>query len=61
MELHGQAGGPSRYPRLGLTVDEDQKLQTILSNIAGSCSCLNKEENIMLKTNIELKPKVEAF
>ncbi|MDA2382245.1 4-hydroxy-tetrahydrodipicolinate synthase [Bacillus cereus] len=34
MELHGQAGGPSRYPRLGLTVDEDQKLQTILSNIA---------------------------
>ncbi|ANS48433.1 dihydrodipicolinate synthase [Bacillus thuringiensis] len=34
MELHGQAGGPSRYPRLGLTADEDQKLQTILSNIA---------------------------
>ncbi len=34
MELHGQAGGPSRYPRLGLTVEEDQKLQTILSNIA---------------------------
>ena len=23
-----------RYPRLGLTVNEDQKLQTILSNIA---------------------------
>ncbi|HDR3655280.1 TPA: 4-hydroxy-tetrahydrodipicolinate synthase [Bacillus cereus] len=34
MELHGQAGGPSRYPRLGLTADEDQKLQMILSNIA---------------------------
>ena len=34
MELHGQAGGPSRYPRLGLTVEENQKLQTILSNIA---------------------------
>ncbi|MED1410959.1 MULTISPECIES: 4-hydroxy-tetrahydrodipicolinate synthase [Bacillus] len=35
MELHGQAGGPSRYPRLGLTVEEDQKLQTILSRING--------------------------
>ncbi|HHT7238116.1 MULTISPECIES: 4-hydroxy-tetrahydrodipicolinate synthase [Bacillus] len=34
MELHGQVGGPSRYPRLGLTVEEDQKLQTILSEIA---------------------------
>lgn len=34
MELHGQAGGPSRYPRLGLTEEEDQKLQTILSEIA---------------------------
>ncbi|MFC9448190.1 4-hydroxy-tetrahydrodipicolinate synthase [Bacillus cereus] len=34
MELHGQAGGPSRYPRLGLTVVEDQKLQTILLEIA---------------------------
>ncbi|MDA1761640.1 4-hydroxy-tetrahydrodipicolinate synthase [Bacillus cereus] len=34
MELHGQAGGPSRYPRLGLTVEEDQKLQTILLEIA---------------------------
>lgn len=34
MELHGQAGGPSRYPRLGLTEEEDQKLQTILSKIA---------------------------
>ncbi|MDX5852832.1 4-hydroxy-tetrahydrodipicolinate synthase [Bacillus cereus group sp. BfR-BA-01363] len=33
MELHGQAGGPSRYPRLGLT-EEDQKLQTIISKIA---------------------------
>ncbi|MGE7852747.1 4-hydroxy-tetrahydrodipicolinate synthase [Bacillus paramycoides] len=35
MELHGQAGGPSRYPRLGLTVEENQKLQTILSRING--------------------------
>ncbi|WP_144507234.1 4-hydroxy-tetrahydrodipicolinate synthase [Bacillus mycoides] len=34
MELHGQSGGPSRYPRLGLTEEEDQKLQTILSEIA---------------------------
>ncbi|MBE7123027.1 4-hydroxy-tetrahydrodipicolinate synthase [Bacillus cereus] len=34
MELHGQVGGPSRYPRLGLTVEEDQNLQTILSEIA---------------------------
>ena len=33
MELHGQVGGPSRYPRLGLTEEEDQKLQSILSNI----------------------------
>lgn len=35
MELHGQVGGPSRYPRLGLTEEEDQKLQTILSRING--------------------------
>lgn len=34
MELQGQAGGPSRYPRLGLTEEEDQKLQTILAEIA---------------------------
>ena len=34
MELHGQVGGPSRYPRFGLTEEEDQKLQTILSEIA---------------------------
>ncbi|OJE44282.1 4-hydroxy-tetrahydrodipicolinate synthase [Bacillus proteolyticus] len=34
MELHGQVGGPSRYPRLRLTEEEDQKLQTILSEIA---------------------------
>ncbi|MBE7149126.1 4-hydroxy-tetrahydrodipicolinate synthase [Bacillus mycoides] len=34
MELHGQVGGPSRYPRLGLTEEEAQKLQTILSEIA---------------------------
>ncbi|MDM5193994.1 4-hydroxy-tetrahydrodipicolinate synthase [Bacillus hominis] len=33
MELHGQVGGPSRYPRLGLTEEEDQKLQTILAEI----------------------------
>lgn len=34
MELHGQAGGPSRYPRLGLTEEEYQKLQMIISKIA---------------------------
>lgn len=34
MELNGQVGGSSRYPRLGLTEEEDQKLQTILSEIA---------------------------
>ncbi|QEL85475.1 4-hydroxy-tetrahydrodipicolinate synthase [Bacillus mycoides] len=34
MELHGQVGGPSRYPRLGLTEEEDQKLQAILLEIA---------------------------
>ena len=34
MELHGQAGGPSRYPRLRLTEEEDQKLQMIISKIA---------------------------
>ncbi|PFV78074.1 4-hydroxy-tetrahydrodipicolinate synthase [Bacillus sp. AFS059628] len=34
MELHGQAGGPSRYPRLGLTEEEDQKLQMLISKIA---------------------------
>ena len=33
MELHGQAGGPSRYPRLGLTEEEDQKLQMIISKL----------------------------
>ncbi len=33
MELNGQAGGPSRYPRLGLTPDEDQKLKDILSSL----------------------------
>ena len=26
--------GPSRYPRLGLTEEEDQKLQAIISKIA---------------------------
>ncbi|MDP7989131.1 4-hydroxy-tetrahydrodipicolinate synthase [Bacillus sp. MHSD_36] len=34
MELHGQAGGPSRYPRLGLTEEENQKLQMLISKIA---------------------------
>jgi 4-hydroxy-tetrahydrodipicolinate synthase len=34
MELTGQAGGPSRYPRLGLTPEEDQKLKDILSNLS---------------------------
>ncbi|PGK42332.1 4-hydroxy-tetrahydrodipicolinate synthase [Bacillus anthracis] len=34
MELYGQAGGPSRYPRLRLTKEEDQKLQMIISKIA---------------------------
>ena len=36
MELHGQTGGPSRYPRLGLTQEEDQKLQQILSQITAN-------------------------
>ncbi|MCP3739434.1 4-hydroxy-tetrahydrodipicolinate synthase [Rossellomorea sp. BNER] len=34
MELNGQAGGPSRYPRLGLTPEEDQNLKDILSNLS---------------------------
>ncbi|MDF9557617.1 4-hydroxy-tetrahydrodipicolinate synthase [Bacillus tropicus] len=38
MELHGQAGGPSRYPRLGLTEEEDQKLQIIISKIAAQAA-----------------------
>ncbi|MGG2095061.1 4-hydroxy-tetrahydrodipicolinate synthase [Bacillus sp. S13(2024)] len=33
MELNGQAGGPSRYPRLGLTPEEDQKLKDILATL----------------------------
>ncbi|USG66570.1 4-hydroxy-tetrahydrodipicolinate synthase [Brevibacillus ruminantium] len=33
MELNGQAGGPSRYPRLGLTAEEDQKLKDILASL----------------------------
>lgn len=33
MELNGQAGGPSRYPRLGLSAEEDQKLKGILSGL----------------------------
>jgi len=36
MELHGQTGGPSRYPRLGLTQEEDQKLQQILLQITAN-------------------------
>jgi 4-hydroxy-tetrahydrodipicolinate synthase len=33
MELNGQAGGPSRFPRLGLTAEEDQKLKDLLANL----------------------------
>ncbi|MFT9846060.1 4-hydroxy-tetrahydrodipicolinate synthase [Aneurinibacillus sp. REN35] len=33
MELNGQAGGPSRYPRLGLTAEEEQTLTEIMANI----------------------------
>ncbi|CAM4022807.1 4-hydroxy-tetrahydrodipicolinate synthase [Mesobacillus zeae] len=33
MELVGQAGGPSRYPRLALTDDEEQNLKGILTNL----------------------------
>lgn len=33
MDLKGQAGGPSRKPRLPLTATEDQKLQEILENL----------------------------
>ncbi|WP_369899495.1 4-hydroxy-tetrahydrodipicolinate synthase [Bacillus manliponensis] len=33
MELNGQAGGPSRYPRLALTRAEDEKLQNLLLRI----------------------------
>lgn len=33
MELNGLAGGPARAPRLGLTEEEDQKLQALLANI----------------------------
>ncbi|MHC0038481.1 4-hydroxy-tetrahydrodipicolinate synthase [Pseudoneobacillus sp. C159] len=33
MELKGQAGGPSRYPRLGLTPDEEEKLKSLLVNL----------------------------
>ncbi|MDQ6600833.1 4-hydroxy-tetrahydrodipicolinate synthase [Bacillus salipaludis] len=34
MELLGQAGGPARHPRLGLTPEEDQKLKDILANLS---------------------------
>lgn len=33
MDLKGQAGGPSRKPRLPLTEEEDQKLQGILESL----------------------------
>ena len=33
MDLLGQAGGPARHPRLGLTPNEDQKLKEILTNL----------------------------
>lgn len=33
MELNGQAGGPSRYPRLGLTAAEEQRLKDILAHL----------------------------
>jgi 4-hydroxy-tetrahydrodipicolinate synthase len=38
MELNGQAGGPSRYPRLGLTPEEDQKLKDILLSLTAVSS-----------------------
>ena len=33
MDLLGQAGGPARCPRLGLTPEEDQKLKEILTKL----------------------------
>ena len=60
MELYGQAGGPSRYPRLGLTEEEEQNFKRLFQNCS-SCSCLNKGRAYMLTKNIELKPKVKAF
>ena len=33
MELNGQAGGPARYPRLGLSPEEDQKLKELLASL----------------------------
>lgn len=33
LELTGQAGGPSRYPRLGLSPAEEQQLRDILSQL----------------------------
>ena len=33
MELTGQAGGPARYPRLGLSPEEDQKLKELLASL----------------------------
>ncbi len=34
MELTGQAGGPARHPRLGLSPMEDQQLKNILSSLS---------------------------
>ncbi|MDV2687168.1 dihydrodipicolinate synthase family protein, partial [Alkalihalophilus lindianensis] len=36
MDLLGQAGGPARHPRLGLTPEEEQKLKGILTNLTAS-------------------------
>lgn len=47
MELYGQAGGPSRYPRLGLTEEEEQNFKRLFQNCS-SCSCLNKGRAYML-------------
>ena len=33
MELTGNAGGPARFPRLGLSPEEDEKLKELLANL----------------------------
>ncbi|MDO6450413.1 4-hydroxy-tetrahydrodipicolinate synthase [Oceanobacillus profundus] len=33
MELTGNAGGPARFPRLGLSPEEDEKLKGLLANL----------------------------
>ena len=43
MELHGQVGGPSRYPRLGLTEEEDQNFKRFYQK-SHHANCLIKEE-----------------